>query len=420
MTFRMLCLNLIGLLLPNLAALGADTWPQFRGPTGQGLSDATGLPVVWSETTNRLWRIDLPGLGHASPVISGNRIWLAAATTNGLSRRVMEVDAETGALLRDDEVFACDRAEVCHALNSYATPTPVLEDGRLYVTFGPVGTACIDTETGRKIWERRDLSPDYYDVGPASSPILYKNLLVLTCDGAATNRQFVAALDKTTGRTVWRTDRTYVDGKTPTHAHSSSTPLTITVDGMDQLVSPGPQGVRAYDPASGEELWKARYNGWSVVPRPVYADGRLFVINGTSSPLMLAIRPMADSRGDLTDTPAVLWKKTKDVPNMPSPIYADGNLYTLTARALLRLDPATGEARDTLRLPGEYLASPLLADGRIFCFSRTGIACVVAAAPGLPMLATNRLETGCMASPAVYGSSLIVRTTSSLYRIQNK
>jgi len=396
-------------------AFAEGAWPQFRGPTGQGTADATGLPRTWSETNNIVWQTQLPGLGHSSPVISGKRVWLTSATDKGHSRHVVCVDLATGKVERDIALFTEETPEPCHALNSFATPTPVLEDGRVYVTFGSVGTACLSAETGEKIWERRDLLVKYFDVGAASSPILYRGTLILTCDGQSDDQRFVMALDKLTGKTLWRTDRKFPDNIIPDKTHSSCVPLVISVSGKDQLVSPGGQGVRAYDPETGLELWNVRYDGWSVVPRPVFANGLLFVCSGTVKPVLLCIRPEGAS-GDVTQT-AVVWQANKNVPGMPSPLLVGNRLYTMTATRLSCLEAATGKALWSGNIPGQHMASPIAADGHIYLFNTTGGGAVVALGDTFSLVATNRLTEGCMASPAVAGNSLIVRTRTRLYRI---
>lgn len=401
------------------AACAADEWPQFRGPTGQGLSDATGLPLTWSETNNIVWKTALPGVGHSSPVVSCERIWLTASPDKGKTRHVLCVDLKTGEVTRDIALFTYDATEPCHAMNSFATPTPVLEGGRVYVTFGNPGTACLDAETGKTLWERRDIKTRYFDVGAASSPALCGNALILTCDGQPEAERFVIALDKSTGRTLWRADRTFPGNVIPKKTHSSCVPLAIDVAGRTQIISPGGKGVRAYDLKSGEELWCARYDGWSVVPRPVAADGLVIVCCGTIPPAVMAIRPER-AAGDITDTPAVVWKITRNAPTMPSPLLTGSRLYTLNAATLSCLDPATGKELWSGNLPGQHLASPVAAQDRLYLFNTSGGGTVAALGDALKILATNRLDSGCYASPAVVGSSLIVRTTSHLYRIAER
>ena len=402
-----------------LETRAADEWPQFRGPTGQGLSDAKGLPLTWSETNNIVWKTALPGIGYSSPVVSGERVWLTASPDKGKTRHVLCVDLKTGAIKRDITLFTYDASEPCHAMNSHATPTPVLEGGRVYVTFGNPGTACLGAETGQTLWERRDIKTRYYDVGAASSPVLCGGALVLTCDGQPDAERFIIALDKNTGKTLWRTDRTYTGNVIPKRTHSSCTPLVIEVAGKPQLISPGGQGVRAYDPLTGHELWVARYEGWSVVPRPVYADGLLLSCGGSDKLFMYCIRPEGAS-GDITGATNLVWKSARNIPSMPSPLMAGNRLYILNAATLSCLEPATGNKIWTHNLSGQHLASPVAAEGRIYLFNKVGGGTVAALGDELKVLATNRLDSGCYASPAVVGNSLIVRTTSHLYRIAER
>lgn len=398
------------------SALHADGWPQFRGPSGQGLSDAKGLPREWSETSNVLWKTDLPGVGYSSPVVADNVVWLTASPDKGRTRHVLAVALDRGTLLRDLPLARCDKPELCHTLNSYATPTPVVEDGRVYVTFGAPGTFCLSADTGKILWERHDFAIDYRDVGPASSPVLYRDLLILTCDGQLTSEQYVVALDKKTGATRWKTARTFPPNKKSDHTHSSGVPLVIRVDGRDQLVSPAAKGVHAYDPSTGQELWQAWYKGWSVVPRPVYADGTLVVCSGTVEPQLLALDPR-NAKGTLTEGKGILWSGARNVPDMPSPLLVGNRLYTMTATTLSCLEPRTGREIWSNKLPGQHLASPIAADGHLYLFSRGKTSTVVELGDTFHIVATNRLADGCMASPAVAGRSLIVRTTKALYRI---
>lgn len=406
---------LLSLALTNVGQ-ARNEWAQFRGPTGQGLSDARDLPVTWSETNNIVWKTELPGSGHSSPVVSDNRIWLTASPDKGKTRHVLCVDFKSGKIEKDIELFTCEKPEICHTFNSYATPTPVLENDHVYVTFGTPGTACISAKTGQKIWERRDFIIDYRDVGAASSPILYRNLLILTCDGQVGSKQFVVALDKNTGATLWQTARTFVPSKPPEFKHSSGVPLVIRVNGNDQLISPAARGVHAYNPDTGAEIWQAWYGGWSVVPRPVFANGSLVVCSGTVKPSLLCIRPEG-AAGNITEGTHVVWTSDKNVPDMPSPLLVDNRLYTMTATTLSCSEISTGKERWSSKLPGQYLSSPVAADGHIYLFSRGKTSAVVALGDTFHIVATNRLDDGCMASPAVVGHSLIVRTTKALYRI---
>jgi len=398
-------------------AAASDSWPQFRGADGDGSSPATGLPTAWSETRNIRWKTALPGAGYSSPVIQHDHIWLTAAVDGGHSRNVLTVDFQTGELIRNQPLFKVDALEKIHKDNSYATPTPVLDGDRVYLTFGAPGTACLSAKTGAVIWQRTDFKVLYHDVGAASSPLIYKDKLILICDGDNTSERFVTALDKMTGRTLWRTDRTFQEKYRTQMVHSSCIPHVITVAGRDQLICPGGRSASAYDPQSGRELWRVEYESWSVVPRPLYADGLLYICAGVIKPIMLCIDPV-NAQGDITGSPHIIWETTRKVPDMPSPLFINHRFYTLTSSKLACREPKSGEIIQEISLPGQHLASPVYADGHIYLFNRTGGAAVVKAADEFQLVSTNTLASGCMASPAIYGRSLIVRTTTHLYRIE--
>ena len=397
----------------------ASAWSEFRGSAHDGTSEATGLPLTWSETENIKWKIALPGAGHSSPVVADGRIWLTHSPDEGKARHVLCVDFETGEILKDIKLFTHDPTdEMNHKMNSYATPTPIAQGNRVYVTFGNPGTACLDAGTGEPVWVRRDITNQYFDVGAASCPILYGNKIILTSDGQPDAARFVTALDKDTGKTLWRTERTFKDDKIPSYSHSSCTPLVVTVNGKEQVVSPGASGVRGYDLETGEELWVARYEAWSVVPRPVAAGNLVIICAGVVKEVMMAIR-LDKAKGDITDTDAIAWSTTNKrlIPDMPSPLLINNRLYTMTSTTLRCVEPSTGEVIWSNNIPGQHLASPVSADGRIYLFNSNGGATVVALGDTFEQLASNKLDAGCYASPAIAGKSIIIRTGTHLYRI---
>lgn len=417
-TARTRSLSLLAVLTFCPALLSAQgSWPEFRGPTGQGTSTAQGLPTDWSETRNITWKTAVPGKGHSSPVIKEDEIWLTTALDEGHSRNVLTVDFKTGKIIRNKTLFTVHNVEKCNELNSYATPTPIMEDDRIYVTFGSTGTACLSAKTGEVIWQRTDFTVTYFSVGAASSPAIHKNTLIMICDGEHASERFVTALDKMTGETLWKTDRTYKDGKIPSITHSFSVPLAITVEGKDQIICPGAHGVYAYEQDTGKEIWLARYGGWSVVSRPVYAKGMLYICSGVVNPMMYCINPKG-AKGDITETDRIIWRTNKMVPEMPSPLFVNNRFYTMTANTLACRKPETGVIIWKERIPGQHLASPVYADGAIYLFDKTGGSAVVKASDSFQMISTNRLESGCMASPTIYDKSLIVRTETHLYRIE--
>jgi len=399
-------------------AFAAENWPQFRGPSGDGHSDATGLPITWSETENVVWKTPIHGRGHASPVVWDRQIWLTTATRDGLEMSALCIDRETGRIVHDLRVFenAEEDIQIMNPLNSFASPTPVIEAGRVYVHFGTYGTACLDTATGRTIWQRCDLNCDHFR-GPGSSPFIYNELLILHYDGF--DVQFVVALNKATGETVWKTDRsTDFAGCNGDFRKAFCTPIVIDVDGRPQLISPGSKAAMAYDPDSGEELWKVRWDGFSSASRPLFGHGLLLLNTGFSKAQLWAVRP--DGRGDVTDT-HVVWRLTKGVPSKPSVLLIGELLYMADDGGVAScVEAATGEVVWQERLGGDYSASPLYADGRIYFFSHQPTTTVIAPGRQFQSLAVNHLDAGFMASPAVSGKALFLRTETHLYRIEKE
>lgn len=398
----------------TIRATAADEWPQFRGPDGQGHTESAGLPLKWSETENVKWKCADPGEGWSSPVISGNEIWMTTATGEGRSLRAVCVDFTSGKLLKDVEVFHCETPIFRHKMNSFASPSPILEAGRLYVSYGSCGIACLSTETGAVLWKRNDMVIDH-QVGPGSTPALWKDKLILVFDGK--DQQYVVALNKATGETVWKTNRTFVDGKRPDPSHSSGTPLCVTVNGVDQVLAPGPQRAFAYDAATGRELWWVTYKGWSICPRPLFAKGVFYLTTGWGTSALMAVR--ADGRGDVTQS-SVVWKTGKQVPMMASPVLAGDRLYAVTdeSGAAYCLDAAMGADVWRDKIGGKFSASLLAAPGRIYFFDRDGTTTVIEAGDTFKILAQNKLDSGFMASAAVSGNALILRTRTHLYRIE--
>lgn len=388
------------------SAQAADEWPQFRGPDGQGHAEGSDLPIEWSETQNIVWKTPIAGRGWSSPVISDNQIWLTTAFDGGHSLRAICVDRETGAIERDIEVFHVETPDPIHDKNSYASPTPILEQGRVYVHFGDLGTACYKTD-GELVWQTHELQYQHGH-GPAGSPVLYHDLLIVSCDG--TDKQYVAALDKHTGQVRWKTDR---QGRM-----AYSTPLVIEVDGADQLVSTGGDQAVAYEPATGREIWRVRYDGYSEVPRPVYGCGLVFLASGYDTPWLYAVRP--DGQGDVTDT-HVEWKLRQGSPLNPSPLLVGDELYLVSDDGIATCrDAKTNKEHWRKRLLGNYSASPLLADGRIYFTNERGLTTVVAPGKTFRQLAKNELEGQTLASMAVAGRSIFFRGEGHLYRIEKQ
>ena len=396
-------------------AQAVDNWPQFRGPDGQGHADAARLPTAWSTNQNVTWRTPLPGKGFSSPVLWGDQLWMTAALENGLSFHALCVEKTSGTLLHDVELFRREKVMAIQNKNSHASPTPVIEAGRVYVNFGTTGTACLDTGTGKVLWRSTELQLDHI-VGPGSSPVLYQNLLVLTCDGG--DVQFVAALDKATGKLVWKTPRAGQLRPKDDVKKAFCTPLVTAVNGHDQLISPGADWVYGYEPLTGKEIWRVGYKGFSTVPRPVVGHGLVYICTGFNQSELWAIR--LGAHGDATAT-AVAWKCTKKMPLKPSPLLVGDELYVVSDTSTAScFDAKTGALRWEQRLGGNFSASPILADGKIYFFSEEGKTSLIVPGREFKLLATNELGERIMASPAISGDALFLRTDQALYRIEEK
>jgi len=412
------------------ATVAAEDWPQFRGPNGDGVSTAKNLPLTWSETTNVVWKTAIPGRGRSSPVILGNRVWLTTAIeTNPRKERVgpdpvtivdrvelgvVCLDRATGKQLYHVTLFRADNPQPVHQLNSYATPTPVAEPGRLYCDFGASGTACLDAETGKALWQRQ-LKIDH-QVGPGSSPTLYKNLLILMRDGR--DEQYVAALDKYTGKPVWRTDRPPIIAHIGNLKKSFSTPVFVESGGRTQVVMVCAHWIVSLDPMTGRELWRVKHGtGFSVAPRPLVGHGMVYCCTGMTRQLW-AIRP--DGQGDVTDT-HVAWKAASQIPMMPSPLLVGREIYTLSDQGIVTCyDALTGQELGRRSTGGPCAASPLYADGRIYIINQKGETTVLKPGKDLEKLAENVLDGAAFASPAALGHALYIRTDTHLYCVAPK
>jgi outer membrane protein assembly factor BamB len=415
-----LSIIIAGAVLPGWIRAG-DNWPEFRGPGGDGHSDSVGLPVRWSENESIKWKVAVHDKGWSSPVIWGNQIWLTTATVDGHKLFVVCVDRETGKILHDINLFDVVKPGFCIPTNSYASPTPVVEAGRVYVHFGTYGTACLDTATGRTLWSRRDLPCDHFRA-PGSSPILYGDSLFVNFDGF--DVQYVVALDKATGKTRWKSDRNIDYGTDNGDLKKAfCTPKVIQVNGQAQLVSPSAVATIAYDPANGHELWKVYHGGMNAAARPLFGDGRVFLTTGDrGSPgewhRLLAINP--DGRGDVTKS-HVLWTHDKGVPARSSFVLVEDLLFMVSDNGVVSsLEAKSGKEVWQHRVGGTYYASPIYAEGHLYFFDDGGDSHVLEAGREPRVLAHNHLDAGCMASPAVAGKALFVRTKTHLYRIEEK
>ena len=434
--FRYVTVFALGLALVSPAALAEEYWNQYRGPHGDGTSSAKGLPTTWSETEHIKWKTPFSSKewkAWSSPVVWKDQIWFTNAPTFkagptpkpsiGAPATVDEptklyavcLDLESGKIVHNILVFDIPRPQFCIDRNSYASSTPCIEEGRVYVHFGAHGTACLDTATGKSIWSRQDLKCDHFR-GAASSPILWQDLLILTFDGF--DYQYLTALNKETGDTVWRADRKFDYGTDNGDVMKAySTPTVVDTGKRLELISPSAGATAAYDPRTGTELWRVKSMGMNSSCRPAVGNGMAFVGTADSGFGFFAVK--LGGSGDVTAS-NVMWKQTKGAPRYSSPLFVDGLVYTGNEKGIVNcLDAETGElVWDEKKLGGLFMPSPIYADGKLYFFSEEGKCHVLAPGRQFKLLATNTLAGEIMASPAVAGKSLIVRTKEGVYRVE--
>ena len=410
---------LLLLLVMQPHALSAQsTWWQFLGPQGNGHSDATRLPIQWSEKHNVLWKTPIHDRGWSSPVIFGNQVWLTTATSGGHKLFAICVDKDTGRVIYDRQVFSVEAPQKITEANTYATPTPVVRDGRVFVHFGTYGTACLDTKSGETLWTRRDLKCDHEaNAGPASSPTIIGGNVVVHVDGR--DVQYIIALDPASGKTVWKTPRSFDYSAVPIHQRKAYGMPGVAPrgDGL-QIISSVAQGVYSYDMA-GKELWRVRHKGWSIAPRPIAGHGLVFAIVDRDYPELWAIRH--DGAGDVTKT-HVAWKETRSMPPRCTPMLIDDLLYLVNRDGIMTcLEAKTGKFVWKQRLPGDYSATPIFANNRIYLLNESATCTIIRPGRRFDAFAENSLaEQQLMATPAVDGNAFIVRTAKYLYRIEDR
>ena len=401
------------------AVCTAEDWPIFRGPRGDGVTNQS-LPTQWDADKNIAWRTEIPGEGWSSPVTAGNRIYLTAAIPTGerdedqkkqaYTLSLIILDAASGKILKTIAIMeqTGERPARIHRKNSHASPTPVIEGDRIYVHFGYQGTACL-TLNGELLWKNRELyfKPTH---GNGGSPVLASGNLIFTCDGDAEPK--IVALNAANGQLAWSTVRPVEAKKT----FSFCTPTVIEVEGQLQVIAPGSDCVLALDPATGETIWDVRYVGYSVVPKPTYHRGLVFISTSFDSSKMLAIRPTG--RGVVTDT-HVAWQFDRNVPKTPSMVAHQGLVYSISDDGITTcVEAETGDLVYRKRIGGNFSSSPLLAGGKLYFTSEEGVTTVVRAGEEFEELAVNALEERTLASLGVMDDSILLRTATALYRIQ--
>ncbi|MCF6310972.1 MAG: PQQ-like beta-propeller repeat protein [Verrucomicrobiales bacterium] len=431
-------LHLASIFWISLAASQAEEqWSQWRGSLGLGHAPAANdLPVHWTEKEKVKWFSKIPGRGYSSPVISGQQIWVTTAIESvasedqaqkrlqkntgnqplvllsHVSLRALCLDRSSGKILYDVELLALDDPQWVHKLNSYASPSPVLSKGRLFCHFGALGSACVDTQTGKLIWTNTEIKVNHEN-GPGSTPVVWKDLMIFHMDGS--DQQFIVALNTKDGKVVWKTKRSGELRENPQLRKSYATPLLVEVDEKTQLISPSADWLYAYDPETGRELWKFKYGklGFSNVPRPVFGDGVIYLSTGFGKTEILALRLNGEQM------PTELWRHKKGAPRMPSPILVGDLLYFVSDSGIFScLKASEGKAIWQQRLKGNYASSPLFADGHLYLGSQEGQMQVFSVGEEYKLLAENEMGSAIMASPVALGKALYIRTVKGLYRIE--
>ena len=437
-------IHLIHFLFPVsvclLTAIEKDSWKQWRGEKGDGHAPNGKYPTEWSENKNIHWKTVLPGRGHSSPVYQDDHVWITTAVETPASKEeresrikeskfpgaaglhylskvdlfALQIDLLSGEILRQIKVFTINQPQAIHRLNSYASPSPILEDNLLFVHFGAFGTACIDTETSLVIWRNQEARLwIHHENGPGSTPVCFGDLLIFHLDG--TDQQSVVALKKNFGEVAWQTKRSGELRENPQTQKAYATPIiTSTLDGPI-LISTGADWVYGYEPSSGKELWKINYGilGFSNVAKPVLFEDLFIISTGFMKGELHAYR----LRGH--QTPSLVWKLIKGAPKKPSPIIVKDRLYVVNDGGVLSsVEVRTGEEVWRSRVEGEYSASPTLAGGLLYFSSQSGLTTVIRPADSLKIISENQLnEGGHMASFAPYKEGFLVRTDHALYRI---
>ena len=412
------------IILVVLSSCSSNTqnWTHFRGSEMNGHASVEKAPLHWSDTENVVWKVPVKGVGWSSPVVSGKQVWLTCAEEDGTKFYTFCFDLKTGKLLDEKNIFISDEPQRIHSTNSYATPTPCIEKGRVYVHFGDFGTACIDTKTFDVLWKREDLRCKHMQ-GPASSPVIYKNMLILHLEG--TEDPYVVALDKTTGETIWKSVRPkeIYDPLEPVYRKSYQTPIVINAGGKELLISNSAYMCFAHDVNTGEVIWTFTYGYDSTVSQPLYYNGLVFVNSGwifeDNTPFFTrqyAIDPTG--KGDVTKTNQV-WMYDDEVPQIPSPLIVDGLMYMVHDRGMVTcLDAMSGKPVWKEKLKGNFNASPIFAAGNIYFINVKGECTIIKPGNSFQKVAENSINETVKAIPAFVGDQMILRTKDNLYLIR--
>jgi outer membrane protein assembly factor BamB len=396
-------------------------WTHFRGNELKSIAEEGTYPIQWTDSTNIEWKTEIRGRAWSSPVVYGDQIWCTSATKDGNEMFVVCIDYNTGKIIKEIALFQPDSLYRIHPVNSFATPTPAIEEGFVYVHFGRYGSACINTETGEKVWERRDLICEHVQ-GPGSSVFLYKDMIVLHMEGI--DRMRIYALDKHTGETIWVIERNekWYEGIDEIGRKAYITPIVIVVDGRELLISNGSCVCDAMDVNTGELVWYIPQGVDSTISMPVESDGILYFYtgfvtkeNGENECDLLAVDP--SGTGDITGN--ILWRVSSPMLQLQTPVIYDGLLYTVDSKSMLFcLDAFTGETIWQEKLKGKYHSSPVWADGKVYINSTRGKTYVFKAGREKELLTENSLEGEIWSTPAFLQGEILMRTSKFLYKIK--
>lgn len=430
----------VGWVCLGSASSAGSNWPQWRGPDSRGISDETGIPVEWSAAKNIQWKTAIPGRGHSSPIVWEKRVFLTSAiegpvvpgkkapkhmmgseefvhpdwtgSDRSYTLKVVCVNAENGKIMWEQTAYDGPVYDHRHRKNTYASPTPATDGRYVYAFFGSEGMYCYDF-AGKLIWKVSLGGIPQLGMGPGTSPVLFRNLVILVCDYDLGDGSFVTALDKRTGKEVWRVSR-----KTRS---SWATPVLVRHDQRTELIVSGAETVYSYDPESGKEIWRCKGVESHAIPSPVVGHDMVFLSAGSQAKRALAVR--LGGTGDLTNTANIVWRYDKGTAYVPSPILYGDYLYLMTDRGLLTcLDAKTGDVKyegGRPPIPATFTASPVAFNGKILLTSEDGDTFVVKAGATHEIIGTNSLEEPVYASPAIAGKKIYIRGEKHLYCIVN-
>jgi outer membrane protein assembly factor BamB len=375
----------------------------------------------WNDTLNIAWKFPEWGKGWSSPVVLDQQVWFTSADRQTREMRAICVDLETGKKLHDRLIFQPEKLYRIHAVNSYATPTPAIDEGYVYVHFGRYGTACLNAATGETVWKRTDLQCEHIQ-GPGSSLLIYKDKLIVHLEGI--DVQQIHALNKQSGETIWMTERPadLYDQMAPIGKKAFITPIVIHANGRDLLISNGSRVCNAFDPETGREVWRIIQGDDSTISMPVEGDGLIYFytsfVTGTDDRKyaeLFAVDPLGE--GDIGNT-HIRWRMKAPILQLSTPVYVDGLLYTVDSQGeFFCLDGESGEVLWSEKLKGKYHSSPIFADGFLYISSTKGATRVYRAGTQPQLVSVNELDGEIWTTPAFSKGAILMRTSAYLYKI---